>query len=147
MNCCEYNPRCLFTTLHFLHNLLFGPISQSVCPQQTFIAWCNVIIMLIWPTDKSQRKGRVVNTTASALFTTLHFLHNLRFGSISWSVCPQYAFTAKYNVIIILIWPIQPQVLYIHDTFFLHNLQMGPISQCLYLASLSSLLSSSLGYS
>ncbi len=49
-------PGALFTTLHFLHNLQMGLISQSVCNWQAFSAWCNLTLRLILSICKLRRK-------------------------------------------------------------------------------------------
>ncbi len=40
-------PEAIFTTLHYLPNLLTFPISQSVCHCKAFLALCNVTLWLI----------------------------------------------------------------------------------------------------
>jgi hypothetical protein len=78
----------LFTTRHSICKLRMGSISLSVCPWQASPAELNVKLQLIGPFRKLRRKWIVVNTVPHVLLTTLHFLHNLLTGSISYSVCP-----------------------------------------------------------
>ncbi len=127
----------VFTTLYFLHNLQMGPISCSVCVYHAFLALSFKTFQLIGPIQKSQNSS-VMNTTPGIVVTTLHFLHNLQLGPISFSVCPCQAFLAQSYVVFQLTWPIhESQINDVMNTtpgivfttlHFLHNLQMGPIS-------------------
>jgi hypothetical protein len=47
-----------------------------------------------WDPSMSYKEKGVVNTTQGAVFTMLHFLHNIRIGPINLSVCPWQAFQA-----------------------------------------------------
>ncbi len=49
------NPETVFTTLHFLHNLQMGLISQCVCPLQAITPYYDVTLQLIGPICKLQR--------------------------------------------------------------------------------------------
>ncbi len=40
----DLQPEKVFTTLQFLHNLLMGSKSYSVCPWQAFLTCCNVTL-------------------------------------------------------------------------------------------------------
>ncbi len=77
----------LFVTIHFIHNLQMGPISQSTCHWKVFSGQCN---------EHSSLMG-----LNGALSSTLHFLHNLQMGPISYTV-----FSAQSNVTFQLIGPI-----------------------------------------
>ncbi len=47
--------------LYFLYNLRIDPIRQSVCPQQTFQAQCNVTLYFTGPIFELRRKKSVEN--------------------------------------------------------------------------------------
>ncbi len=133
-------PEVAFTTLHFLHNLQMGPVSQSVCSWQAFPAKCKTTFQLNGPICNLQRKLCVDNMTPEVVFTTLHFLHNLQMGLVSQSVCSWEAFPNKCETTFQLNGPIcnlqrklcvdnmTPEVVFT-TLHFLHNLQMGPVSQ------------------
>ncbi len=135
----KYGCVTIFTTFHFLRNLIIGPISKSVCNSQAFPAYCNVMLWLIGLILKLRRKWSFGNTDPSIVFTTFHFLRNLWISPISKSVCNSQAFPAYCNVMLWLIglilklwrkWSFgntDPSTVF--TTFHcLRNLRIGPIS-------------------
>ncbi len=131
--------RCHIYDTSFSSNLQMGSIIQNVSPCQAFPAKCDVTLQLTGPICKLHINLSVVSTVPGAIFTTLHFLHNLQMCSFNESVCPWQAFPAKCNVTIQLTGPVcklhinlsvvstVPGAIFI-TLHFLHNLQMGSIS-------------------
>ncbi len=63
-------PGGIFTTLHFLHNLRTGPISQSIFHWQAFTAQCYVTVWLNGLISDLRRKLSVVNMVPGHYLTS-----------------------------------------------------------------------------
>jgi hypothetical protein len=70
----------VLTFLHFLHNLKIGPISKSVNTLVCQKGLPGTNTVLTRPSCKLGRKWTDVNSALGAVFTTLHFFHNLQIG-------------------------------------------------------------------
>ncbi len=97
-----------------------------------------------WWLHKLWRKWRVVNTTPGTVFTTLHFLHNLQMGPMSWRrlcrvdrgqtlyfIGPSHKLQIKWRVVN------TTPVTVFTTLYFLHNLRMGPVMFTLHKAEKS----------